>query len=239
MKKLLCIQVLFLVLSLHKNYSLEAKLKKISVFLLMVVLSFLCQTGCKKEKQESVSFDSDKDRYVKREVPPYKLNITDPQTAQEHFNVGVYHQNQGEIDKALEEFKKTVELNPEYYPAHYRLGNIYWDKEKIDEAIQEWEMTVKLQPKFFRPYLMLGQAYEKIGEDGTAIENYKRALENPVTKLETLYRLGMILKDLDSEKATKYLEEFVKVTEQCPDCEEQKYLEVAKETLESLQIQKK
>ncbi len=198
------------------------------------MFSFLCQTECKKEKQESISYDSDQDRFIKRKVSPYKLNITDPKTAQEHFNVAVYHQNQGEIDKALEGFKKSVELNPEYYPAHYRLGNIYWEKEKINEAIQEWEITVKLQPKFFHPYLMLGQAYEKIGEDGIAIENYNKALGNPLTKLETLYRLGMILKDLDSEKAKKYLSEFIKVTEQCPDCEEQKYLGIAKEELKKL-----
>ncbi|MCJ7578596.1 MAG: tetratricopeptide repeat protein, partial [candidate division Zixibacteria bacterium] len=42
--------------------------------------------------------------------------------AEKHFKDGFGYQNQGNLDKAIEEYKKAIELNPNYLQAHMNLG---------------------------------------------------------------------------------------------------------------------
>ncbi|MFH0985414.1 MAG: tetratricopeptide repeat protein [Candidatus Omnitrophota bacterium] len=47
------------------------------------------------------------------------------ETGDMHFNLGVFYAGEMNYDRALEEFKKAVEINPNDAKAHYNLGYIY------------------------------------------------------------------------------------------------------------------
>jgi tetratricopeptide (TPR) repeat protein len=50
----------------------------------------------------------------------------------------------GQLDQALDQFRKTLELDPNFFIAHYRLGALYEEKRMYDEAISEFKQVIKL-----------------------------------------------------------------------------------------------
>lgn len=60
----------------------------------------------------------------------------DPTNAEAHWHLGLFSVQSGQYDKALERFKKVVELDPEGFPdAWFYLGRTYATLDSIDQAI--------------------------------------------------------------------------------------------------------
>ena len=51
-----------------------------------------------------------------------------------------------ELDEAIAEFRKAIELDPNYALAHYRLGAALATKGLLDEAIAEFRKAIELDP---------------------------------------------------------------------------------------------
>jgi MoaA/NifB/PqqE/SkfB family radical SAM enzyme len=54
--------------------------------------------------------------------------------------------NQGDIDEALQSFKKAVEIDPDLASAHNNLGVCYWQKEEFEKAIEHFLKALELDP---------------------------------------------------------------------------------------------
>ncbi len=50
---------------------------------------------------------------------------TSPSSHQNHNNLGDLYARRGEYEKAVEEFKKAIELKPDYGDAYHNLANVY------------------------------------------------------------------------------------------------------------------
>jgi Flp pilus assembly protein TadD len=72
--------------------------------------------------------------------------LKSPHKARPHNNLGVAHMNQGDLEKAIEHFRKAVTIRPHYANAHYNLGTIFITKNKIQEAIGHLLEAVRLVP---------------------------------------------------------------------------------------------
>jgi tetratricopeptide (TPR) repeat protein len=60
----------------------------------------------------------------------------DPDNAEAHWHLGLFSVQSGQYDKALERFKKVVELDAEGFPdAWFYLGRTYATLDSIDQAI--------------------------------------------------------------------------------------------------------
>lgn len=78
-----------------------------------------------------------------------------------HILIGRAYRETGYLDEAIEEFKKTVALNPKHPGAHYCLGISYLLKDgtlKIKEAAGEFRAEVALYPEEFLAVYNLGLA---------------------------------------------------------------------------------
>lgn len=93
--------------------------------------------------------------------------------AEKHFKDGFEYQNQGNLDKAIEEYKKAIELNPNYLQAHMNLGAAYIGQKKYDKAIEEFNTVVKLNYYYGTAHYNLGYVYLLKGEKGKAQEELK------------------------------------------------------------------
>ena len=124
-----------------------------------------------------------------------------PQTP---FRVGMSYFSQGEYDKAIAEFEKSIELNPNHTESYYYLGQCYLQKGIIEyynknifkayrlyrkankfaeQVIPQYEKIIENNPKDLNSYLKLGYIYETrsivpfINEYNEALEYYLKALD--------------------------------------------------------------
>lgn len=163
----------------------------------------------KKRQDESISYAKTPERFEK--VPPYEppFNITDPKTAQEHFNVAVNHDHHNELDKAIAEYQKTLELQPDWAIAHDRLALDYQKQGRTDDAIAEWEQATRYNPQFYSVYDLLAAAYERQGKIKKAIEAYSALLKYPPAQMPAHYQLGLWYAQIgDRQQARSHLESY-------------------------------
>ncbi len=84
---------------------------------------------------------------------------TQEATIKELLVKGTELYDEGEIDKAIDTFKKILEIDSEEPEAHYNLGNTYADKEMYSDAIVMYKKAVENNPKFVDAYLNLSTLY--------------------------------------------------------------------------------
>lgn len=110
------------------------------------------------------------------------------QTGEEHGHLQKANEywNKNEIDKAIAEFEKAIEINPNLAEAHSGLGRLYHKKGLYKQAIPELKKAIELQPKqawiSAWSYVTLGWIYEREGKLKEAKEAFTSALELNATK---------------------------------------------------------
>jgi len=93
--------------------------------------------------------------------------------AEEHFKKGFVYQDQGNLDKALEEYGKALQLNPNYTQVYTNVGTVYLEKKDYDKAIQQFKKVIELSHWDTKAHYNLGYAYLKKGEVEKAQEEVK------------------------------------------------------------------
>ncbi len=84
--------------------------------------------------------------------------------AEEHFKKGFEYQNQGSLDKAIEEYQKALQLNPSYTQVYTNLGAVYLGKQDYDQAILQFKKVIELNYFDKKAHYNLGLAYLRKGE---------------------------------------------------------------------------
>ncbi len=96
----------------------------------------------------------------------------------EIFNgLGFYYQDGGASDKAIIEFNKALELDPNYGYVHNQLGYVYLEMGDPSKAVEYLKRYVSLSPGEANPLDSLANAYFAMGRLDEAIANYKEALK--------------------------------------------------------------
>lgn len=93
-----------------------------------------------------------------------------------HNNMGDVYSQEGNIDGAIAEFKKSIELKPTYADGYYNLANTYHRKGDLSEAIKFYQQAVNFNPRLFEGHYNLGIIYLNRGD----IELAKTHLEKAV-----------------------------------------------------------
>ena len=94
------------------------------------------------------------------------------------FNdLGFYYQDRGASDKAIIEFNKALELDPNYGYVLNQLGYVYLDMGDFPKAIEHFKKYVSLSPGEANPVDSLAEAYFDMGQLDEAVANYKEALK--------------------------------------------------------------
>ena len=83
----------------------------------------------------------------------------------------------GESDKAIEDFKMAVRLNPTFYVCFYNRGNEYCNMGLYDKSISDLDEAIRLKPHFGMAYAARGEAYFYEKKLSRAEEDFKLAVE--------------------------------------------------------------
>jgi protein O-mannosyl-transferase len=103
-----------------------------------------------------------------------------PSGQQIHNNLGDVYARQGNMEKAVEEFKKAIEINPNYADAYHNLGNTYQQIGQLDLAVENYQKALSINPNLWQSYQNLAAIYFNNEDFPKALEYIKKALEiNP------------------------------------------------------------
>jgi arylsulfatase A-like enzyme/Tfp pilus assembly protein PilF len=82
-----------------------------------------------------------------------------------HFNLGLLHEERGEILLAIQEYQKEQETSPYNYKADFNLGLLYSKSNELDNSIKELESCIQKNDKFADAYVFLAKANMDTGKD--------------------------------------------------------------------------
>ena len=129
----------------------------------------------------------------KKEVSEYKKALhIDPNFAEAHFNLGVAHQEKGNLKEAIAEYQKTLQIYPNYLEAHNNLGILYFREGMLDQALAEYQKTIEIKPDYAKGYYNIGSVYREKKKTGEAIASFQKALEIDLRFAEAHYSLAAL-----------------------------------------------
>ena len=101
----------------------------------------------------------------------------------EHIRAEVHH-SQGEQEyaakkykKAIVDFDRAIELNPEHVRAYYKRGNTKFKLENYTDAIEDYTHAIKLNPEHARAYNNRGNSKFQLENYTDAIDDYTHAIK--------------------------------------------------------------
>jgi arylsulfatase A-like enzyme/Tfp pilus assembly protein PilF len=97
-----------------------------------------------------------------------------------HFSIFSRTKDPKEFKKALENFKKAIELDPWYSTAQHGLGMLYFQSGDYADAIIHMERAMELQPNLFEVLYYLGIAYMNKGNSFMASSYFNRFKVTPI-----------------------------------------------------------
>lgn len=115
-----------------------------------------------------------------------------PADASAHYNLGLIHQNRGELDAARERFERALQIDSEEIDASYQLGRIARQQKKYADAIQHFEQvvarnTAHSQHEVWREVAATYIAAGQFEDARTALDQF---LEHRPSDPEGLYLMG-------------------------------------------------
>jgi protein O-mannosyl-transferase len=97
-----------------------------------------------------------------------------------HYSLGVTLQVAGALDQAIDEYRKSLAIRPDYAEAHGHLGIALQQRGQLDEAIAEYRRALAIMPDYADAHNNLGAALQQTGKLDEAIEHFRQALKaNP------------------------------------------------------------
>ncbi|MDD5070080.1 MAG: tetratricopeptide repeat protein [Candidatus Omnitrophica bacterium] len=95
-----------------------------------------------------------------------------------NLNLAGLYKQIGQLDQAIDSYKKALEINPRRADVYFHLACIYYDQKKYSQAIELFEDALRIKPDYSAAYLKLGQLYYKSGDEKKVAEIYNRAFAN-------------------------------------------------------------
>jgi tetratricopeptide (TPR) repeat protein len=115
-----------------------------------------------------------------------------PADASAHYNLGLIHQQRGELEAARERFERAIQIDADEIDAHYQLGRIALQQKRFADAVKNFEQVVARDQAHSQHEIWreVGATYIAAGQFEDARDALERFLENRPSDPEALYLMG-------------------------------------------------
>ena len=129
------------------------------------------------------------------------------------MNLGSTYAVERNWEKALEHFRRAVELAPQEPLYHYQLGTLYESMGRDEQAEESFKKALRLFPLYEDAQLSLGALEEKLNRPQEALKYYKKAVHTkPGDYVARLRYAFLLAKQGNKKKAREVLAEAFSIT---------------------------
>ena len=162
-----------------------------------------------------------------------------PRDSSAHYNLGLIHQQRGELDQARERFQRAIDIDSDEVDAYYQLGRIARAQNRLAEAIGHFEQVVQrdqyhAQNEIWRE---IGATYIAAGQFADARDALQKFLERRENDPQGLYLMGRAHAGLgDSREAASSMQACIDAVKTAPAYKyrtEKRWLNEAQQFLKS------
>jgi len=142
------------------------------------------QTGITLYKQKKYSEALDEFKLAKA------MDLSDPRP---NYYIGKVFADNGESDKAMENFKASIKRDPNYIDAHLELAAIYMSASMWTDALAEYNDIIQLDPLKAEAHFSRGVVLSSMQKDQDAVKEFEEALKLKPDYGRAHYNIGVIL----------------------------------------------
>lgn len=110
-----------------------------------------------------------------------KLLTTEVGGVCQYNNRGIVLKKTINLQAAIDDYTKAIELNPNYAEAYFNRGNVYSYRnnylKSYSQAIADYTQAINLNPNFASAYQGRGLCYKAIGRNSEAEKDFAKATE--------------------------------------------------------------
>ena len=140
-----------------------------------------------------------------------------PDSARVRLADGLLNQTAGQYQKALEDYRRVLDLDPRNVDAFLGVAGIYDKFDMPDKAVEAYDRAINLDPGYFWPYEVQGIFFYNRGRYPEAAEQFKRVIERAPGMFNAYNNLGATLMDLGKyDEAERALMQSLKLREAAP-----------------------
>jgi tetratricopeptide (TPR) repeat protein len=131
-----------------------------------------------------------------------EASTLNPADASAHYNLGLIHQQRGELDAARTRFERAIEIDADEVDSHYQLGRIAREQERLPDAIKHFSEVVERDQthSLYEIWREIGATYLAAGQFEDSREALERFLENRNLDPQGLYLMGRALAGLGRQR---------------------------------------
>jgi len=134
-----------------------------------------------------------------------------PENAEQIRQAGMMYYDSGEYEKAIEAYKRAIELNPDAEESYYHLGMAYSSLGRYKEAVKAYDRAIRIKKDYAAAHYNLGHAYSNLNQYDKAIRAFRQAIQYEPDNVEAYFALGNAYYDSGrEEKAVDTFEEAIR-----------------------------
>jgi tetratricopeptide (TPR) repeat protein len=132
-----------------------------------------------------------------------------------HFGLGNVLLQRGNVDEAITQYQKALQIEPDYAEAHDNLGTLFVRMGRVEEGIAQFQKALRIQPDYAGAHDNLGAALLQTGKVDEAIAQFQKALQTMPESAGAYCNLGAAL--LQKGKVEEAISQFQMALQIDPD----------------------
>ena len=109
-----------------------------------------------------------------------------------YYNIGVTYLNMGKVDFALENFEKSLEINPSFVNAKEGVGRVLVQNGKNSEAVKYYEDILEKDGSNYTVGLLLGKLFVDLNDADRAQECFEQCIKSKPDLPDAYTELGRL-----------------------------------------------
>ena len=112
-------------------------------------------------------------------------------TAETEYSQGLAQLSRDDYSRALANFEKAVEIDPNYAEAWYQAGYCYGVLGRAADALRASRQAAKLRPEWAAAWINIGTSSFALSQYKDAVDAYRQAIKLDENNPDTQYSLGL------------------------------------------------